>query len=176
MYVRARASVETTDKGKEQIIVTELPYQVNKAKLVEKLQSLSKIKIEGISNIIDLSNKEGIRIEIDIKRDAVGEVVLNHLYALTQMQVTFGINMVALDHGQPRLFNLKQIIEAFVMHRREVVIRRSLFELRKTRERTHILEGLAVATSNIDEIIDIIRQSKERKEAAEKLISPLETE
>ena len=171
VYVRARASVETTDKGKEQIIVTELPYQVNKAKLVEKIAELIKDKkIEGISNIIDLSNKEGIRIEIDIKRDAVGEVVLNHLYALTQMQVTFGINMVALDHGQPRLFNLKQIIEAFVMHRREVVIRRSLFELRKARERTHILEGLAVATSNIDEIIDIIRQSKERKEAAEKLI------
>ena len=143
-----------------------------KAKLVEKIAELIKDKkIEGISNIIDLSNKEGIRIEIDIKRDAVGEVVLNHLYALTQMQVTFGINMVALDHGQPRLFNLKQIIEAFVMHRREVVIRRSLFELRKARERTHILEGLAVATSNIDEIIDIIRQSKERKEAAEKLIS-----
>ena len=152
--------------------MTELPYQVNKAKLVEKIAELIKDKkIEGISNIIDLSNKEGIRIEIDIKRDAVGEVVLNHLYALTQMQVTFGINMVALDHGQPRLFNLKQIIEAFVMHRREVVIRRSLFELRKARERTHILEGLAVATSNIDEIIDIIRQSKERKEAAEKLIS-----
>jgi len=172
VYVRARASVETTDKGKEQIIVTELPYQVNKAKLVEKIAELIKDKkIEGISNIIDLSNKEGIRIEIDIKRDAVGEVVLNHLYALTQMQVTFGINMVALDHGQPRLFNLKQIIEAFVMHRREVVIRRSLFELRKARERTHILEGLAVSTSNIDEIIDIIRQSKERKEAAEKLIS-----
>ena len=145
---------------------------MNKAKLVEKIAELIKDKkIEGISNIIDLSNKEGIRIEIDIKRDAVGEVVLNHLYALTQMQVTFGINMVALDHGQPRLFNLKQIIEAFVMHRREVVIRRSLFELRKARERTHILEGLAVATSNIDEIIDIIRQSKERKEAAEKLIS-----
>ena len=139
---------------------------------MEKIAELIKDKkIEGISNIIDLSNKEGIRIEIDIKRDAVGEVVLNHLYALTQMQVTFGINMVALDHGQPRLFNLKQIIEAFVMHRREVVIRRSLFELRKARERTHILEGLAVATSNIDEIIDIIRQSKERKEAAEKLIS-----
>jgi len=139
VYVRARASVETTDKGKEQIIVTELPYQVNKAKLVEKIAELIKDKkIEGISNIIDLSNKEGIRIEIDIKRDAVGEVVLNHLYALTQI---------------------------------EVVIRRSLFELRKARERTHILEGLAVATSNIDEIIDIIRQSKERKEAAEKLIS-----
>ena len=145
---------------------------------MEKIAELIKDKkIEGISNIIDLSNKEGIRIEIDIKRDAVGEVVLNHLYALTQMQVTFGINMVALDHGQPRLFNLKQIIEAFVMHRREVVIRRSLFELRKARERTHILEGLAVATSNIDEIIDIIRQSKERKEAAEKInFSSLEAE
>ena len=145
---------------------------MNKAKLVEKIAELIKEKkIDGIGNIIDLSNKEGIRIEIDIKRDAVGEVVLNHLYALTQMQVTFGINMVALDHGQPRLFNLKQIIESFIMHRREVVIRRSLFELRKARERTHILEGLAVATSNIDEIIEIIRQSKERKEAAEKLIS-----
>ena len=155
------------EKGKEQIIITEIPFEVNKQATVAKIESLRiDKKIEGISNIIDLSNKEGIRIEIDIKRDAVGEVVLNHLYALTQMQVTFGINMVALDHGQPRLFNLKQIIEAFVMHRREVVIRRSLFELRKARERTHILEGLAVATSNIDEIIDIIRQSKERKEAA----------
>ena len=124
--------------------MTELPYQVNKAKLVEKLQSLSKIKKSKASAILStFLTKEGIRIEIDIKRDAVGEVVLNHLYALTQMQVTFGINMVALDHGQPRLFNLKQIIEAFVMHRREVVIRRSLFELRKARERTHILEGFS---------------------------------
>ena len=167
VYVRARATVETNEKGREQIIVSELPYQVNKAKLVEKIAELIREKkIEGISNITDLSNKEGIRIEIDIKRDAVGEVVLNHLYSLTQMQVTFGINMVALDHGQPRLFNLKEIIEAFVLHRREVVTRRSIFELRKARERTHILEGLAVARSNIDEMIAIIRNSKNREEAA----------
>ena len=167
VYVRARATVETNDKGREQIIVSELPYQVNKAKLVEKIAELIREKkIEGISNITDLSNKEGIRIEIDIKRDAVGEVVLNHLYSLTQMQVTFGINMVALDHGQPRLFNLKEIIESFVLHRREVVTRRSIFELRKARERTHILEGLAVARSNIDEMIAIIRNSKNREEAA----------
>ena len=167
VYVRARATVETNEKGREQIIVSELPYQVNKAKLVEKIAELIREKkIEGISNITDLSNKEGLRIEIDIKRDAVGEVVLNHLYSLTQMQVTFGINMVALDHGQPRLFNLKEIIESFVLHRREVVTRRSIFELRKARERTHILEGLAVARSNIDEMIAIIRNSKNREEAA----------
>lgn len=167
VYVRAHATVETNEKGREQIIVSELPYQVNKAKLVEKIAELIREKkIEGISNITDLSNKEGIRIEIDIKRDAVGEVVLNHLYSLTQMQVTFGINMVALDHGQPRLFNLKEIIESFVLHRREVVTRRSIFELRKARERTHILEGLAVARSNIDEMIAIIRNSKNREEAA----------
>lgn len=167
VYVRARATVETNEKGREQIIVSELPYQVNKAKLVEKIAELIREKkIEGISNITDLSNKEGIHIEIDIKRDAVGEVVLNHLYSLTQMQVTFGINMVALDHGQPRLFNLKEIIESFVLHRREVVTRRSIFELRKARERTHILEGLAVARSNIDEMIAIIRNSKNREEAA----------
>ncbi len=172
VYVRARAAVETNDKGREQIIVSELPYQVNKAKLVEKIAELIREKkIEGISNITDLSNKEGIRIEIDIKRDAVGEVVLNHLYSLTQMQVTFGINMVALDHGQPRLFNLKEIIESFVLHRREVVTRRSIFELRKARERTHILEGLAVARSNIDEMIGIIRHSKNREEAATALSS-----
>lgn len=172
VYVRARATVETNEKGREQIIVSELPYQVNKAKLVEKIAELIREKkIEGISNITDLSNKEGIRIEIDIKRDAVGEVVLNHLYSLTQMQVTFGINMVALDHGQPRLFNLKEIIESFVLHRREVVTRRSIFELRKARERTHILEGLAVARSNIDEMIAIIRNSKNREEAATSISS-----
>lgn len=172
VYVRARAAVETNEKGREQIIVSELPYQVNKAKLVEKIAELIREKkIEGISNITDLSNKEGIRIEIEIKRDAVGEVVLNHLYSLTQMQVTFGINMVALDHGQPRLFNLKEIIEAFVLHRREVVTRRSIFELRKARERTHILEGLAVARSNIDEMIAIIRAAKNREEAAQAISS-----
>ena len=172
VYVRAKASVETTEKGREQIIVTEIPYQVNKAKLVEKIAELVRDKkIEGISNVLDVSNKEGFRIEIEIKRDAVGEVVLNHLYALTQMQVTFGINMVALDHGQPKLFNLKQIIEAFVKHRREVITRRTVFELRKARERAHILEGLAIALSNIDPVIDLIRSSKTPEEAREGLLS-----
>ena len=172
VYVRAKASVEITEKGREQIIVTEIPYQVNKAKLVEKIAELVRDKkIEGISNVLDVSNKEGFRIEIEIKRDAVGEVVLNHLYALTQMQVTFGINMVALDHGQPKLFNLKQIIEAFVKHRREVITRRTVFELRKARERAHILEGLAIALSNIDPVIDLIRSSKTPEEAREGLLS-----
>ena len=171
VYVRAKASVETTDKGREQIIVTEIPYQVNKAKLVEKIAELVRDKkIEGISNVLDVSNKEGFRIEIEVKRDAVGEVVLNHLYALTQMQVTFGINMVALDHGQPKLFNLKQIIEAFVKHRREVITRRTVFELRKARERAHILEGLAIALANIDPVIELIRHSKTPEEAREGLL------
>lgn len=172
VYVRAKASVETTDKGREQIVVTELPYQVNKAKLIEKIAELVKDKkIEGISGIQDHSDKKGIAIVIEIKRDAVGEVVLNHLYALTQMQVTFGINMVALDNGQPKVLNLKQIIEAFVKHRREVVTRRTIFELRKARERAHILEGLSIALANIDPVIALIRQSKTAEEAREGLLS-----
>ncbi|MDH2997913.1 DNA gyrase subunit A [Pasteurellaceae bacterium LFhippo2] len=172
VYVRAKASVEVLEKGREQIIVTEIPYQVNKANLVRKIAELvNEKKIEGISSVKDVSNKQGLRIEIDIKRDAVGEVVLNNLYALTQMQVTFGINMVALDHGQPKIFNLKQIIEAFVLHRREVVTRRTIFELRKARERAHILEGYAIALANIDEIIELIRGSKTADEAQEKLLS-----
>ncbi|MFZ7223115.1 DNA topoisomerase (ATP-hydrolyzing) subunit A [Avibacterium avium] len=172
VYVRAKAEIETSEKGRETIIVTEIPYQVNKAKLVEKIAELVRDKkIEGISNVLDVSNKEGFRIEIEIKRDAVGEVVLNNLYALTQMQVTFGINMVALDHGQPKLFNLKQIIEAFVKHRREVVTRRTVFELRKARERAHILEGLAIALANIDPVIELIRASKTGDEAREALLA-----
>ncbi|AKO48563.1 DNA topoisomerase (ATP-hydrolyzing) subunit A [[Haemophilus] ducreyi] len=166
VYVRAKATVEKTEKNREQIIVTELPYQVNKAKLIEKIAELVKDKkIDGISSIQDHSDKKGISIVIEIKRDAVGEVVLNHLYSLTQMQVTFGINMVALDHGQPKVLNLKQIIEAFVKHRREVVTRRTIFELRKARERAHILEGLAIALANIDPVIELIRQSKTAEEA-----------
>lgn len=172
VYVRAKASVETTAKGREHIIVTEIPYQVNKARLIEKIAELVKEKkVEGISELRDESDKDGLRIVIEIKRDAVGEVVLNNLYALTQMQVTFGINMVALDQGQPKLLNLKQIIEAFVKHRREVVTRRTIFELRKARERAHILEGLAIALANIDPVIELIRQSKTADEAREGLLS-----
>ncbi|MGX2969913.1 DNA topoisomerase (ATP-hydrolyzing) subunit A [Ursidibacter sp. B-7004-1] len=172
VYVRAKATVETTAKGREQIIVTEIPYQVNKAKLIEKIAELVKDKkVEGISELRDESDKDGLRIVIEIKRDAVGEVVLNNLYALTQMQVTFGINMVALDHGQPKVLNLKQIIEAFVLHRREVVTRRTIFELRKARERAHILEGLAIALANIDPVIELIRNSKTADEAREALLA-----
>ncbi|STO54159.1 DNA gyrase subunit A [Canicola haemoglobinophilus] len=172
IYVRAKAEIETNDKGRETIVVTEIPYQVNKAKLVEKIAELVREKkIEGISNVRDVSNKEGNRVEVEVKRDAVGEVVLNNLYALTQMQVTFGINMVALDHGQPKLLNLKQIIEAFVRHRREVITRRTVFELRKARERAHILEGLAIALANIDPVIELIRASKTADEARAGLLS-----
>ncbi|VTU07402.1 DNA gyrase subunit A [Actinobacillus indolicus] len=172
VYVRAKAVVETTSKGREQIVVTELPYQVNKKNLIEKIAELVRDKrIEGISSIEDYSDRNGISIVIEIKNNAVGEVVLNNLYALTQMQVTFGINMVALDHGQPKVFNLKQIIEAFVMHRREVVTRRTVFELRKARERAHILEGLAIALANIDPVIELIRNSKTADEAREGLLA-----
>lgn len=165
IYVRAKAEIETNAKGRETIVITEIPYQVNKARLLEKIADLVREKkIEGISNVLDVSTDK-IRIEIEVKRDAVGEVVLNHLYALTQMQVTFGINMVALDHGQPKLLNLKQIIDAFVKHRREVITRRTVFELRKARERAHILEGLAIALANIDPVIQLIRGSKTAEEA-----------
>ena len=172
IYVRARAEIETDEKGRETIIVNEIPYQVNKAKLIEKIAEFVKEKkIEGISGLRDESDKDGMRIVIEIKRDAVGEVVLNNLYALTQMQVTFGINIVALDHGQPKLLNLKQLIEAFVLHRREVVTRRTIFELRKARERTHILEGLAIALANVDPIIELIRQAPNPESAKRELLT-----
>ena len=172
IYVRAKAEIETDEKGRETIIVNEIPYQVNKAKLIEKIAEFVKEKkIEGISGLRDESDKDGMRIVIEIKRDAVGEVVLNNLYALTQMQVTFGINIVALDHGQPKLLNLKQLIEAFVLHRREVVTRRTIFELRKARERTHILEGLAIALANVDPIIELIRQAPNPETAKRELIA-----
>ena len=172
IYVRAHAEIETDEKGRESIIVNEIPYQVNKAKLIEKIAEFVKEKkIEGISGLRDESDKDGMRIVIEIKRDAVGEVVLNNLYALTQMQVTFGINIVALDHGQPKLLNLKQLIEAFVLHRREVVTRRTIFELRKARERTHILEGLAIALANVDPIIELIRQAPNPESAKRELLA-----
>lgn len=140
MYIRARAEVEVDAKsGRETIIVHEIPYQVNKARLIEKIAELVKEKrVEGISALRDESDKDGMRIVIEVKRDAVGEVVLNNLYSQTQLQVSFGINMVALHHGQPKIMNLKDIIAAFVRHRREVVTRRTIFELRKARDRAHI--------------------------------------
>ncbi|AKH88587.1 DNA topoisomerase (ATP-hydrolyzing) subunit A [Edwardsiella tarda] len=173
IYVRARAEIETDAKnGRETIVVHEIPYQVNKARLIEKIAELVKEKrVEGISALRDESDKDGMRIVIEIKRDAVGEVVLNNLYSQTQMQVSFGINMVALHQGQPKLLTLKECLEAFVRHRREVVTRRTIFELRKARERAHILEGLAIALANIDPIIEMIRHAPTPAEAKAALVS-----
>ncbi len=171
--IRARAEIECNETtGKETIIVHELPYQVNKARLIEKMAELVKDKrLEGISALRDESDKDGMRMVIEVKRGEVGEVVLNNLYKLTQMQVSFGLNMVALTNGQPKIFNLKEMLEAFILHRREVVTRRTIFELRKARERAHILEGLSIALANIDPIIELIKSSNNRKESEEKLVS-----
>ncbi|TBR39225.1 MULTISPECIES: DNA gyrase subunit A [Dyella] len=172
ILVRAKAEVETESNGRETIIVTEIPYQVNKARLIEKIAELVKEKkLEGISELRDESDKDGMRIVIEIRRDAMGDVVLNNLFQQTQMQVTFGINMVALLDGQPRLLNLKEILEAFIRHRREVVTRRTIFELRKARNRAHILEGLTVALANIDEMIELIRTSASPAEARERMLA-----
>jgi DNA gyrase subunit A len=161
IYVRARTRVEPLEGGqREAIIVSELPYQVNKARLIEKIAELVKEKrIEGISELRDESDKDGMRIVMELRRGEVPEVVLNNLFLHTQMQNVFGINMVALVDGQPRLLNLREIIEAFLRHRREVVTRRTIFELRKARERAHVLEGLAVALANLDDIITLIREA-----------------
>jgi DNA gyrase subunit A len=171
--IRARASIEVHETtGKETIVVHELPYQVNKARLIEKMAELVKDKrLEGISALRDESDKDGMRMVIEVKRGEVGEVVLNNLYKLTQMQVSFGLNMVALTNGQPKIFNIKEMLEAFVLHRREVVTRRTIFELRKARERAHLLEGLSIALANIDPIIELIKTSPTPSEAKAGLIS-----
>ena len=173
IYVRARADIEVDEKTSRQtIIVTELPYQVNKARLIEKIAELVKEKkLEGISELRDESDKDGLRIVIELKRGEMGEVVLNNLYQHTQLQSVFGINMVALVDGQPRVLNLKEILEAFLRHRREVVTRRTLFELRKARERAHILEGLAVALANLDPLIALIKAAPNPAEAKVALLA-----
>ncbi|MCK4951359.1 MAG: DNA gyrase subunit A [Gammaproteobacteria bacterium] len=166
IYVRARVEIEEHKNGRERIVVVELPYQVNKARLMEKIAELVKDKrIEGISELRDESDKDGMRMVIELKRGEVADVLLNNLYKQTQMQSVFGINMVALVDGQPRLLNLKQILEAFLRHRREVVTRRTMFDLRKARDRAHVLEGLAISLSNIDEVIALIKASAGPAEA-----------
>ncbi len=161
VVMRAKCHFEDIDKGQRQaIIVDELPYQVNKKTLQERMAELvHEKKIEGISHIQDESDKSGMRLVIELKRGEVPEVVLNNLYKQTQLQDTFGMNMVALIDGQPKLCNLKDLIEVFLQHRREVVTRRTVFELRKARDRGHVLEGLAVALANIDDFIAIIRNA-----------------
>ena len=174
IYMRARTIVEDIDKvgGRQQIVINELPYQLNKARLIEKIAELVKEKkLEGISELRDESDKDGMRVVIELRRGEVPEVVLNNLYSQTQMQSVFGINVVALVDGQPRLLNLKDMLEVFVRHRREVVTRRTVYELRKARERGHILEGQAVALSNIDPVIAMIKDSPTPAEAKERLIA-----
>ncbi|MDO8827375.1 DNA gyrase subunit A [Methylophaga sp.] len=173
VYMRARAEIETNEAtGQQSIIVHELPYQVNKARLLEKIAELVKEKkIEGISALRDESDKDGMRMVVVIKRGDVPEVILNNLYQQTQLQTVFGINMVAIVDGQPRTLGLKPILEAFIRHRREVVTRRSIYELRKARERAHILEGLATALANIDEVIELIKASPSPSEAREALLA-----
>ena len=172
VVMRARTHFEDLEKGNRQsIIVDELPYQVNKKTLLEKIAELvNDKKIEGISEIRDESDKSGMRVVVELKRNEIPEVILNQLYKHTQLQDTFGINMVALLDGQPKLLNLKQMLVAFLGHRREVVTRRTVFELRKARERAHIQEGLAVALSNVDEIIALIKQAQTPPEAKIKLM------
>ena len=167
IYVRARAEVsEDAKSGRERILITEIPYQLNKARLIEKIAELVKEKrIEGISELRDESDKDGLRILIELRRGESGEVVLNNLYAQTQLQSVFGINCVALVDGQPRLLDLKQMLQAFVQHRREVVTRRTLYLLRRARQRGHLLEGQAVALASIDAVIQLIKESPSPAEA-----------
>ncbi len=172
VYVRARTEIEEIGSGsREAIIVTELPYQVNKARLIEKIAELVREKrIEGIRELRDESDKDGMRIVIELKKGEVSDVILNNLYKQTPMQSVFGINMVALHEGQPKLLNLKQVLEAFLSHRREVVTRRTIYDLRKARDRAHVLEGQAVALANIDEVIELIKKSPSPAEARERLV------
>jgi DNA gyrase subunit A len=170
--VRAKTEIETSEHGHEAIIATEIPYQVNKARLIEKIAELVKEKkLEGVSGLRDESDKDGMRVVIEVRRDATAEVVLNNLFQQTQLQVTFGINMVALVDGQPRLLNLKEILEHFIRHRREVVTRRTIFDLRKARARAHVLEGLTVALANIDEMIELIKTSESPQVARERMLA-----
>ncbi len=173
IYLRSRSHVETDDRnGKDSIVVTELPYQVNKARLLEKIAELVKErKIEGITELRDESDKDGMRVVIELRRGEVPEVVLNNLYQHTAMQNVFGINMVALVNGQPKLLNIKEVLEAFIGHRLEVVTRRTLFDLRKARSRAHVLEGLTVALANLDELIALIKASATPAEAREALLA-----
>ncbi len=172
IQIRARAIVEKKDKGdRESIVVNETPYQVNKAKLMEKISELVREKkIDGISEFRDESDRDGTRIVIDLKKDEIADVILNQLYKHTQMQISFGIILLTIDGGQPRILDLKSILEKFIYHRKEVIVRRTKFELRKAEDRSHILQGLKTALEDIDEVISMIKSSRAPKEAKEKLM------
>jgi len=171
IMMRAQTSIEITDSGREKIIVTEIPYQVNKAELIRKTAELiNDKKIDGLSNINDESDRNGMRIVYDVKRDAMANVTLNKLFKYTQLQTSFSVNNIALVKGKPQLLNLKQLIHYFVEHRHDVVVRRAEFELRKAEKRAHILEGLIIASDNIDEVVQLIKSSKNLTEAKERLM------
>lgn len=171
LKLHARANIETQKSGKESIVVTEIPYQVNKANLIESIADLvQQKKIEGISDLRDESDKDGMRIVIELKRDANAQVALNQLYKHTQMQSTFGVIMLALVNGQPRVFNLKQYLQFYLDHRKDIVVRRTQFDLNKAQDRAHILEGLKIAISNLDKVIKTIKQSKSPQEAKLSLV------
>lgn len=172
IQVRAKADVEVGKNDRERIIINEIPYQVNKAKLIEKIASLANAKeIEGIADIRDESSKEGIRIVIDVKKNEPGNVILNKLYKMTQMQVSFGIIFLSIHNGQPKVMNLKEQLQFFIDHRREVIIRRTMYELKKAKARAHILEGLKIAVENIDQIVEMIKKSEGPAQAKESLIN-----
>jgi DNA gyrase subunit A len=171
IVVRAKTEITTSKSGKEQIVVTEIPYQVNKAAMIEKTAVLvNEKKLEGISDIRDESDRDGLRIVYDIKRDAIPNIVLNHLFKHTQLQSSFGVNNVALVKGRPQLLNVKDLISKYVNHRHEVVVRRTRYELEEAERRAHILEGYIIALDNIDEVIDLIRKSKDPETAKQGLI------
>ena len=171
VIMRGKASVEELDSGKERIIISEIPYQVNKANLVEKIAELVRDKkLEGISDLRDESDKDGIRVVIECKRDAIGEIILNNLYKYTQLQDTFGVILLALVDGVPKIMGLKEILNHFLDFRREIILNRTKFELEEAEARSHVLEGLKKALENIDQVISIIRGSKDPGSAKKSLI------
>jgi DNA gyrase subunit A len=171
LKMRGRVGIEEVKGGKERLIISEIPYNVNKATLIERMaQLVNEKKLEGISDIRDESNKDGIRVVIELKRDAIPKVVINNLFRYTQLEDTFGVIMLALDHGRPREMNIKQMIECYIAHRKEVVTRRTKYELQKAEERAHILEGFRIALDNIDAVVKIIRGADDREDAKKKLM------
>jgi DNA gyrase subunit A len=171
LKMRGRVGIEEVKGGKERLIISEIPYNVNKATLIERMaQLVNEKKLEDISDIRDESNKDGIRVVIELKRDAIPKVVINNLFKFTQLEDTFGVIMLAIDHGRPRVMNIKQMIECYLAHRKEVITRRTKFELQKAEERAHILEGFRIALDNIDAVVKIIRGADDREDAKKKLM------
>ena len=172
VVMRGRTEIEARDRDREAIIVTEVPYQVNKSRMIERIAEVVNDKlIDGIADLRDESDRHGVRVVIELKRDALSEVVLNQLYRYTPLQTTFGVNALALNSGRPEMLNLKQIIEAFIAFREEVINRRTAYELRRARDRAHILVGLAIAVANIDDVIALIRKAKDPTAAREALMA-----